>query len=518
MNNTTGKENFLKGTISVSLAVILTKIMGVLYKVPLSYLLGDEGMGYFNSAYAIYSFFYILCTSGVPKAITLSVMKYRDSNQSASYNVIRCGLILFLKIGVLIALMSIIFAPAIVNIIGSKKSLYTLLAISPTIIFVSVSGVLRGCLNTYNKLTGLALSQLLEAFLKLILGLSFAFLGYRLRLHISLISAMCVLGITIGSLICMIYLFISYKKIFKNEKIGQSFILDYKETKHNIFKIAIPISLGAAVLNLGSIIDLGVIMRRLSDSGLSESERSALYGNYTTLAVPMFNLVVSLISPIMLAFLPHLVKSVNSKDYNGFHKSIEKMFLANNIIAIPAFLALYFYSFELLDILFSVSSSAIACDLLRTLSVGIVLISLLTVINTVLEAKGKIALTVLSLVIGGIVKAIGNYILIARIGIYGAPVSTVISYAVSLAISLCALRVCGVKIRILRMCIPEIVAGSVFFVFPYAYMYSKGKIHGGMTSAIVCMFLSCSLYFGFILAKNIGVNITKSVKNAQKAK
>ena len=90
---------FLKGTLSLSLSVIITKILGVSFKVPLSYVLGDEGMGYFNTAYAIYGFFYILCTAGVPKSITLLMAENRvDERKKDDYVILQSGLRLFSKI------------------------------------------------------------------------------------------------------------------------------------------------------------------------------------------------------------------------------------------------------------------------------------------------------------------------------------------------------------------------------------------------------------------------------------
>ena len=517
MNIKVDNEKFLKGTVSVSIAVILTKIMGVLYKVPLSYVLGDEGMGYFNSAYALYSFFYILCASGVPKAITLTIIKHRQHGTSLELEVMKSGFKIFTAIGAAITLISIVFAPVLTNIIGSKGSFYTILAISPAILFVSIGGVLKGCLNTYNKLTEIAVSQLIEAFLKLLLGLAMGFIAYRMKLHITLISAMCVLGITLGSAISDLYLWVCYKSVFKNDISRQNMKPDKQDIARDMLKIAMPISFGAAVLNFGGIIDLWIIMRRLGDMGYPESERISIYGNYTTLAVPMFNLVVSLISPLMLAFLPHLADSFKRNDKQLLADTTSRMCTVCNLIAVPAFFSFYFYSFDILDILFSVNSSAFAAELLRALSFAVVLISLLTVVNTVLEAKGKIGVAVFSLIVGGVVKAVCNYILIARYGILGAPLSTLISYAVSLMISLVAIRIFGIKISLYKNCLPEIVVGFILFAIPYMSIYSVGKIKGELVSLALCISVSAVAYLFFLFSR-VYICTAKEYKKCTKSK
>ena len=490
------KDAFLKGTVSLSVAVILTKIMGVLYKVPLSYILGDEGMGYFNSAYAIYSFLYILCSSGVPKAISISLAERGEGvKDNAAYSLLKNAVVLFMKIGIAITAINILCAPALVNLIGNKKSLYTVIAIAPSMIFVSVSGVLRGAMNYYNKLSKIALSQLIEAVIKLVLGLGLAFLGSSMRLPLPVICGMCVLGITIGSSVSAAYLYVAFKTMFFIEKTEQSDTQSKEMLKKSIYKIALPISFGAAMLNLGGVIDLGIIMNRLTDFGMTESEANAIYGNYTTLAVPMVNLVISLISPIMLAFLPKLACAYNDHHRDEAISVLRKMLYVHGAIAIPAACAFYFYSFELLDILFSVSSAAIGAELLIILSLGLALLSLLTIVNTALEAQGSIRLSVISLIIGSVVKAVGNFILIARFGVIGAPLSTVISYGISFLISLIGMRDISSIMAVIRISLFDFVSAVICFTIPYALIYSSGSGERGLLTCILSSLLSCILYF-----------------------
>ena len=172
-----------------------------------------------------------------------------------------------------------------------------------------------------------------------------------------------------------------------------------------------PISIGSSVLNLANILDLAFMMNRLLVSGLTESEATAVYGNYTTLAVPMFNLIISLITPLTMAHLPKLSNAYYSGDKELFKNEGNRMLLIVNMISVPATFMFCFYSFDLLDILFSVHSAAVGADMLTTLSLGVYLLSLLTVVNTALEARGKIKTTLVSLFIGAIVKIISTYLL-----------------------------------------------------------------------------------------------------------
>jgi stage V sporulation protein B len=355
-------------------------------------------------------------------------------------------------------------------------------------------------MNYYNRLSSIAVSQLIEAALKLVLGLTFAYFGIRMRMSIPMISALCVLGITVGSMVCCVYLYILFKNMFNGEKAGQNYTENKKTIDRSIFKIAIPISFGAAMLNLGGMIDLGVIMRKLTDSGMSADEANAIYGNYTTLAVPMINLVISIITPIMLAFLPKLAMSYNRGDRKVFLDELKTMTLINSVIAIPAAFGFFFYAFEILDILFSVNSAAVGAELLIYSSIGLIFLSLLTIVNSVLEAQGRIRLTVLSLIIGSFVKVMSNLVLVERNGISGAPLGTVLSYAVSLIISLCAIRSSECRLQIICSAITDSLAAFLSFLMPYYFLFYSGMF-SGFLGAFLCISLSVLVYFSFLAIK-----------------
>ncbi len=486
------KNNLLTGAASLVAAVILTKFLGVFFKVPLSYVLTDEGMGYFNFSYSIYSFFYILCTAGVSKAITLLVSENAVNNdmENAKESV-KQSISLFAKIGAFVTLFIIICAPATAYLLGNSKAVYTLLTIAPSIFFVSVSGVLRGYMNAVSRLADISLSQLVEAGLKLLLGLLLAFMGMRQKLPLYLISALSVLGITIGSAVSCLYLLIRSKLYKTNNKTRQTGI----NTKFNIGKIlsvTVPISLGSSILNLTNIFDMGLIIRSVQERGYTEAEANALYGNYTTLAVPMLNLVIALITPITLAYLPILARHNLARDNKSFTNVARRLLIFTNFISVASSCAFFFYSFEILDILFSVHSAAVGAQMLTYLSAGVMLLSALTVTNTILEAKGKVIHTVISLMIGSIVKCIVSFILMYKtdLGILGAPIGTVFSYLVSLAISVYILDRNGVKIKIFIITLISLLFGILSFIFPYIFIYTRVILLNSFVTFVICAFLS----------------------------
>ena len=209
-----------------------------------------------------------------------------------------------------------------------------------------------------------------------------------------------------------------------------------------MLKISLPITLSSGTMSLVNIIDLTVIIRGLERSGYTEDLSTMLYGNYTTLAVPMFNFVLSVISSICISALPILTElAVNKKNFE-FGKSLTYSAELVAFFALPATALFAFFSREILIILFDYSSVALGEALLSILSPSVTLIAVLTLINTALEAKGGYIVPLLSMGIGGVAKIIASSLLVGRadFAIWGAPIGTSISYLVSILVSIVLYR------------------------------------------------------------------------------
>ncbi len=452
------------GAVSLTISVIIVKLLGVLYKIPLASVLSDEGMGYFNSAYTVYSFFYLLCTAGVPKAVMILVSEERSTEKGNASAVIKSAVLAFSFIGILTALFFSLFSEPLSEIIGSPGSKITMICIAPSIIFTAVSGVLRGLLNADMRLFEIALSQIIEGALKLAAGLLLALLGVRLGLPVYLISALAITGATIGSFASLIYLFV----ISKNKNI--SFNLEQNEkiplnrgALKSLFKISLPITVSAALMSLSGLLDLFLIMRRLEGIGYTASEATALYGNYTTLAVSMFNLGVALITPISMSVMPILAGSHASGDRYSFDLSLKKSLNFTAFLTAPIVVGFCVFSEEILALLFGSEAASAGAPLLLLLSPGIIFMSYILILNSALESLKRPGLAMLSMTVSALVKLTVSGILLGvpEIGISGAPIGTVISYSVAMLLSLLMLsHMLGYNIPVLSSAfLPYLTAG-----------------------------------------------------------
>ena len=139
------REGAIGGALYLTVSALVVKILGMIYKIPLAQILAEEGMGYFNSAYTIYGRIYLVCTAGVPKALTVIILEKRNIKKDiCDKNIVKTISSIFLLIGISFSVFLVIFSNPLAELIGNNKASYTLIAIAPSIVFSSVIGVLRG--------------------------------------------------------------------------------------------------------------------------------------------------------------------------------------------------------------------------------------------------------------------------------------------------------------------------------------------------------------------------------------
>lgn len=507
-------SGLLGGTLSLTVSTLVVKLLGLIYKIPLASILGDEGMGYFNSAYTVYAFFYLLCTAGVPKAVMILISEAKAQGRKVEEGrILRVASALFLSLGIALTFIFILLSAPLARLIGNSRSAYTMLAIAPSIIFISLGGVIRGCLSANMLLLDVAVSQVIEGVGRLAFGLLFAMLGARAGMPLDMLSAMTILGVTLGAGLGLVYLLICYKIKIHNEKAGQNTnLIGKREIIKRILSISIPITVSAAIMSITNIIDLGLIMRSLSLIGLSEVEASALYGNYTTLAVPMFNLAISIITPISVAYLPVFTSCRAVGDKDGLLAAERGALELSSILGAPMMLGMAAFAEEILKLLFPNSETELGASLLVMITPAILFSSLLLVTNTSLEAHGFVRSPLISMAVGSVAKIIISYTLITKteMGILGAPIGTVATYAVALFVSLI---IYGSKVKrslpIVRACLAPCLTALASVILARAaydrlYFLINERILLLMSIALAALiYLVLLTFFGILSPKKI---------------
>jgi stage V sporulation protein B len=421
------KQQFLDGAMALTVSTVIVKIIGLVYKIPLMRILGAEGMGYFNSAYEMYTLFFVISTAGIPVAISIMISKSiaagRLKNAEKTY---RLSLWLLLLVGTVGSLVMVFGANAIARSIKSPGAALSLTFVAPTVLFISISGAVRGYFQGCRNMVPTAVSQVAESLGKLVLGLAFAYVACSRGLSTEKVAAFAILGLTVGTAISTLYLCIAraHSGLTLEHAVLENTCDGAKTTLSRLVKLAVPVTVSSVLVSLTRIVDMSMLMNRLQGS----SETLAIYGSYSTMALPIYNLPSSLVAGIALALVPSITNAVQLKQSERESQLIASGFKLCALIAFPAALGIGVYSEQILGLLFFGETEAISVSspLLSMLATSVFASCLVQVGNSVLQAKGKILHPIISMLVGMLVKTVSAYVLIGipNIGAMGAPIST----------------------------------------------------------------------------------------------
>ena len=305
---------FFSGVIVLTVTNLIVKAIGLMFKIPMNHIVGDEGMGYYNSAYTFYTYLYMVSTAGLPTAISIMISDSRAKRQlKQAKSIYRIAMTVFCIIGVVSMLIMLFGSGLMSKAIGAENTKYSIMAIAPTLFFICIASALRGYFQGYQQMVPTAISQFLEAACKLGIGIVFAKYAISQGYEIYIVAAYATVGLTSGALLSMLFMMFS-KLLFKEQQYDAEYIaqgeddsvLPKKTLLKKLILIALPITISASVMSLTNLIDAAIVQRLLQSTGLSQVAATELYGNYTSLAVPMFNLPPVLIYPISYSIVPLL--------------------------------------------------------------------------------------------------------------------------------------------------------------------------------------------------------------------
>lgn len=485
MNRLQNKRNkektgtFLSGVLVLSLSTVLVKVVGLACKIPLIAILGAEGMGYFNSAYEIYALLCVISTAGLPVALAMLIagaMARGDGEQAK--RVYRSGARLFFWLGALGTLGMLVFAEPIARAIGNADAEACIVAIAPALLCVCVASAVRGYFQGCHRMGPTAVSQVIEAVGKLVFGVLFAWIGVRRGHSIPICAAYGVWGLTLGTALSALYL-MALKAIDnrRHEPIPCRERVRGQRTLKILLRIALPITVSAAVLSVTRMVDMTLILRRLGDVGVSLSEANRIYGAYTTLALPVFSLIPALVTPIALSLVPQLSAAIESRADGGQSRIVSDALRLTVLLAMPSSIGIAVYAQPILSLLFVGESEAIAiaAPLLSLLGASVFFSCMITTTNAILQSFRKTEKPIVSTVVGSTVKIVGAYLLIGipSLGVFGAPISTF----------LCNLTITVMNLWYLYTCMPHADALSI------------GRIFGRpLIASIAAVLLSVAVY------------------------
>jgi len=485
------QQSLVEGALILTVGIALVKIIGALFKIPLGNIIGESGMGYYYSAYNLYLPFYTLAVAGFPVALARQVAenvtlgRYKDVKKIYA-TVMRIFLItgsaaFLLMVGTGFFLTKTNFGFSI-----DPNAIYAILAMCPSVLFCCLMSAYRGYYEGMRNMIPTAVSQVIEAVGKLVIGLVTAIVVVKIGEH-KFLSAMesagslagtgsvsvtiygrechsldqalnatypfaaacALLGITLGSALSLLYLMYRYRKygsgISKEQLASSPEPRETRDIVKTFLIIGIPIALGVLAQNLTQLIDSLTIQGQIKALG-ADSMR-AIYGeNMAAVAdegipnflwgvynygITLYNLVPYLTQGFAVGAIPSLAAAWVAKDREKVREGANSVLKLGVLLAFPAGMGIWALAPEILNLLYPGTAAAEICPpMLRVLGIMAMFGAMAAPINSMLQAVGKQMTPVKLMLIGAVIKLVLNYTLVGveSINIKGAPYGSLVFY------------------------------------------------------------------------------------------
>ena len=465
-------QNYLHGAAIMTVGVILMKILGAIYKIPLGNMLGDDGYALFLSAYYVYSVFLTLATAGFPVAMSRMVSAAHTQNRTMQERrIYKVSLITFLGLGVVCSLAMFLFPERLADLMNNPDIALSIKVLSPAVLLCCVASAYRGLTQGYGNMIPTTVSQVMDVVAKVAVGLLLAWYFVKQGRELSVSAAGAIFGVVAGSLAALVYMMIYKRLNYRFDVVAEPDTPDSNgEIFRELIRIGIPIALGSVVLSLLNMIDSSLCMGRLQAvSGFSYSQAETLYGVYGK-AQTLFNLPAAFITPLTVSIVPAIAAEIVKKNHGGAAKISEDSLRISMALALPMGIGLAVLSEPIMDVLYPTAHEAGGL-LLCLLGLASVFVCFSLMSTAVLQASGSEKLTIYSIVAGGIVKIAVNWFLVAtpQINIYGAPIGTICCYITMCAMNLIFIRrsikaPISMRSIFIRPLLPSLIMGAVAFV------------------------------------------------------
>lgn len=410
------KDSFVLQAGILAAAGIIVKIIGLIYRSPLTSIIGLEGNGYYSSAINIYTIILLVSSYSIPSAISkviaqrLAYKEYRNAQR-----VFQCALIYVLVVGGVASLFTFFAAPLLVS--DMPNSIPVLRVFAPTIFFSGLLGVLRGYFQAHGSMAHTSISQILEQILNAGISILAAYLLIGTVQNESETTQAVygasgsALGTGAGVLIALLFMFGMYclnKDIIqKRVKRDHS---RHQESYQEIFKVIIttvtPFILSTFVYNCSTVVNMKIYNNIMIDvKGLEESAVAIQYGIFATQAMSIVNIPIALSSAVSSASLPGVSATFATHKEKETRYKVNQATRITMMLAIPSAVGLMVLARPVVQFIYPQKEALdVAANVLRVLAVTVILSGLSTLTNAVLQGIGKVNTPVIHAVIALIVQ------------------------------------------------------------------------------------------------------------------
>ena len=489
MSDAQKKQNFLQGTALLAMATAIVKVIGAFYKIPLNAIIGEQGFGYFNTAYEIYNVLLMISTAGLPVAMSRMISQassLKHYNQVRRiYNTARG---IFLALGITGTLLMTLFCRQLAAFQNQPDAWAAIGFLGPCVLLICIMSTFRGFFQGQSNMLPTSISQVLEAFVKLIVGIAAAWLLLKATGSVALAAGGAILGVTASCLVSSIYLFGCFRKVYPEIPETVDPPRSFSDTAKGLMIIAIPITLGSAGLQFLTMLETKIYMGRLLEfytQGAADTMRG-IYGMTQTI----FNMPCAFITPITISIIPAITAQLTTCKEAEAKATEESAIRITGLISMPCAFGLGLLAEPVTALLggYTGDNLILGTRLMTILGFSIMFNAVVLVTTAIMQAHGHAGRPVINMLMGGLLKLAAVYILTGNrnIGIVGTPVGTLLCYIAIAVLNISSIRnLLAHPPAIVKNLVRPFLAALTMGIFVFA-TFTGLKILGFDSRLILC--------------------------------
>lgn len=492
---------------------LIVRLIGFFYRIPLVRMLGTEGMGYYSSAFEIYSYMLVISSYALPSALSkiiskkLAMKRYREAHQ-----IFRSAILLGLLIGLISSSILYFAAEPLSVLVGSEGGAMGFRALAPSMLLFTFLAVFRGYFQGHNTMVPTAISQIVEQVFNATFSLSLA--AFFMRETIQKGAAGGTLGTAFGVGAGLVFMIVIY--VFARPSIHKRLRRDHTAVElpgvltswQIIYMTAIPMMIGSSIYNLSNIVDMVLFQRGLLSHGYQQAVVSSMYGVLASKYRLILTLPISIASALAAASIPSIAASMATKEYAMVKKKAAMAIKTVLMISIPSAYGLGVLAGPILLMLFGDEGLADATLLMRIGAVSVIFFSVTGISTGILQGINKMYAPVLNSAIGIVFKIAAFIILIYVFdtGLIGAVVINVVfSFIVAIANVYSIQTTIKLKLDYKSTVVSPLIAGAIMSVVALATHTMMMAATGINTVATLLAISVAGLTYGVALLKFGGV-------------
>lgn len=479
------KVSFVQGAAILGIAGLIVKVIGAAFRIPLANTIGLIGTSYYDTAYPYYSWLLVISSSGLPTAISKMVSeRVTLGDYRGAHRVFTTAMQILCCIGLLTSILMFFGSDYIARLHMLPEAAYCFKALAPALFFVALMCAYRGYMQGMQQMVPTAISQVVEQVGKLAVGLTLAFMLLDAGPEYAAMGAL--IGVTVSELLALIYVMLSYRRRWPKirARLERSVRREAEPVAGRLIAIALPITIGASISPLASVVDSALIIRILLKLGYAKETAQTAFSLMRTNVATLTNMPGVLTMALAMSLVPAISAFSAKRDHAGVQDTARLGLKLALIIGLPCAVGLFVLASPILSMLYpnlTEGELTLAVDLMHTSSIGVIFLSLVQSMTGVIQGMGKPNVPVFNLFIGFVLKVASLLALmnIPQINIQGAAVSTVVCYAFAgIADTIYVIRRAKLRLGLVDVLLkPVLSSGVMGFVVFMIYSFMQEMEH-----------------------------------------